>query len=97
MLVLLYGEPATRRGAVLRFLAQPGPAPWSTLATTVWSTDPWLLRARALEALGAAAGHADERTAMAILDELLQATRDLGGEPAPDVPGGDRPTDPSRP
>jgi hypothetical protein len=75
--VLLYGEPPTRRQAALRLLDQPAPAPvpWSTLATTVCSTDPWRLRARALEALGVAAGEADERTASAILEQLLLATR----------------------
>ncbi|HKN49301.1 MAG TPA: hypothetical protein VJ010_03645 [Actinomycetota bacterium] len=78
-LVLLYGEPPTRRAAALRLLDEPSPlpVPWSTLATTVWSTDPWRLRARALEALGVAAGEADERTASAILDELVLATREV--------------------
>jgi len=74
-LVLLYGEPRTRREAALRLLDPPELVSWSTLATTVWSTDPWSLRARSLEALGVAAGHADEHTAQAILDELRLAAQ----------------------
>ena len=74
-LVLLYGEPPTRRDAALRLLDQPEFVSWSTLASTVWSTDPLSLRARSLEALGVAAGHADDQTARAILDELREAAR----------------------
>ena len=74
-LVLLYGEPPTRRDAALRLLDQPEFVSWSTLASTVWSTDPLSLRARSLEALGVAAGHAYEHTAQAILDELWEAAQ----------------------
>jgi len=79
-LVLLYGEPPTRRDAALRLLDQPEFVSWSTLASTVWSTDPLSLRARSLEALGVAAGHADERgTAeynLALGERRARAARD---------------------
>ena len=75
--LLLYGSPNTRRQAAERFLEEADPACWALLAETVRSEEPWLLRARCLEALGVAAGQADEPTVRIILTVLLE------GSPSP--------------
>lgn len=69
--LLLYGGPDTRQ-RLAEQLAADGAAPWSLLAETARSREPWLLRARCLELLGLAAARADQQTAEFILGSLLR-------------------------
>ena len=69
--LLLYGRPQSRRSLAERFLHAGDTGCWSLLADTVRSGEPWLLRAQCLEALGLAAGSADQQTAELILGVLL--------------------------
>jgi hypothetical protein len=71
--MLVYGEQDTRRRAALGLVGQRGDPSVASLASTVFSQDPLLLRARSLEALGVAAAGTDEETAQEILDSLLSA------------------------
>jgi hypothetical protein len=69
--ILVYGSPDSRRLMAERLLRAGDTACWFLLADTVRSRDPWLMRARCLEALGLAAGSADQQTAELILGALL--------------------------
>lgn len=85
--VLLYGRAETRRRLVLDALAAADRHVWSVLAETARSSGPWQLRARCLEALGVAAGAADEALAECILQSLFSvepaARARPEGEPEP--------------
>lgn len=69
--LLLYGRPATRRSVADRLRESGCPEHWAMLAATVRSSEPWLLRARCLEALGMGAADGDEATAKLILETLV--------------------------
>ena len=75
--ILLYGTEASRRELAARLPAEHDQAGWELLANTVRSDDPWLLRARCLEALGVAAANGPSHFAETILRTLL-------GSPVPD-------------
>jgi len=82
--ILLYGTEASRRELAARLMAEHDQAGWELLANTVRSDDPWLLRARCLEALGVAAANGPAHVAESILGTLLgrPATKDAA-EPSP--------------
>jgi hypothetical protein len=73
--VLTYGLAESRRAAVERLLAEADPEVWGLLASTVHSPAPWRLRARCLEALGLAAGRAEQPLAEHILGLLVEEGR----------------------
>jgi len=68
--VLLYGRSETRRRFVADALVEGDPQIWTLLVSTLRSSGPILLRARCLEALGAAAALADTDLADRILRQV---------------------------
>lgn len=74
--LLLYGTPASRRRLAMRLGGDGEGDALALLVATVCSGDRWLLRARALELLGLAAGSADQALAERILAGLLGERRE---------------------
>ncbi len=77
--ILLYGQPATRRRAVARLVQTADIDTWQLLAGTVRSDQPWLLRARSLEALGLVAGAVGRETAEHVLRLLVEGIPEGAG------------------
>ena len=77
--VLLFGRAETRRRLVQDAIAAADQHIWKVLVETVRSSGPWQLRARCLEALGVAAGGADQALAEYILRSLSPPERSERG------------------
>jgi DNA-binding NarL/FixJ family response regulator len=69
--LLLYGRPASRRNVAESLARAHDTDSVRLLADTARAPGPWLLRARCLEALGAIAASADQRTCEEVLEALL--------------------------
>jgi DNA-binding CsgD family transcriptional regulator len=72
--LLLYGRPASRQKVAESLARGHDTDSVRLLADTVRAPGPWLLRARCLEALGAIAGSADQRTCELVLEALVSPT-----------------------
>lgn len=66
--LLLHGALESRRRLAADLVRAEDPRLWQLLADTVASPGPWKLRARCLEALGMAAGTAEQAVAERILN-----------------------------
>jgi HEAT repeat protein len=69
--LLLYGNSRSRVAAAVALSREGDEASWRMLVSTVRSSEPWLLRARALETLALLIGEADQHQAERILSSLL--------------------------
>ena len=81
--VLVFGSPATRRRLAEDLARRNEAALWGLLLATIRSRESWLVRARCLEVLGAAAGCAEQPVAELILRAICASPGPDGAAPLP--------------